>query len=65
MQIAALRRQGGWTQAQLAKRAGTTQPYINRIESGRVNVTLETLLQLSAALNVSLSRLLEDAESAP
>lgn len=37
------RRKAGLTQAQLAARAGTTQPIIARLERGDANPTFETL----------------------
>lgn len=39
------------TQAEFAKRLGTSQSAINRIEKGRQNLSLETLARLSDALN--------------
>jgi DNA-binding XRE family transcriptional regulator len=42
------------TQAELAARAGLQQPAIARIESGRGNPSLHTLLAITKALNVDL-----------
>jgi transcriptional regulator with XRE-family HTH domain len=44
----------GLTQKQLAKRANTTQSCISRIESGRHNVRLGTLVNIAEALGVSV-----------
>jgi len=44
------RRRHGVDQAELARRAGTSQPAISRIERDRVAPTLETLNRLLAAL---------------
>jgi DNA-binding XRE family transcriptional regulator len=35
------------TQAQLAERAGITQQYVSRVESGRQNLTLSTMTALA------------------
>ena len=43
----------GLTQAQLAERIDTKQPYIASLESGSGCPTFETLAKLSEALNVS------------
>lgn len=45
-----LRREKGWTQAQLAEATGTSQSAIHRIESARQNVSLEMAEKLSRAL---------------
>ena len=42
------------TQHQLAKRAGMTQPVLARIESGKGNPGLNTLLAIAKALQVDL-----------
>lgn len=44
------RRRHGVDQAELARRAGTSQPAISRIERDRVTPTLDTLNRLLAAL---------------
>jgi DNA-binding XRE family transcriptional regulator len=47
------------TQAELAKRAGVTQPYIGHLESGlRKNPSLPTLKKLAQSLGVSVTELL-------
>jgi UDP-N-acetylglucosamine 1-carboxyvinyltransferase len=43
-----------WTQAQLAKKVGTSQSAINRIEKGRQNVSLEMIEKLSRALGTQI-----------
>lgn len=49
----------GWSQARLAEAAATGQALISRIESGRVNPTVDMLARLAqvmdAELTVSLS----------
>ncbi len=47
--LATLRREAGLTQAELARRAGTSQPAIARLEAGRASPSLETLERLAGA----------------
>ncbi|MCX6790073.1 MAG: helix-turn-helix transcriptional regulator [Candidatus Kaiserbacteria bacterium] len=48
------RNRKGMTQADIAKRAGTTQSAIARFESGRTNPTLDFATRLSSALGAKL-----------
>lgn len=48
------RKDKGMTQAELAKRAGIPRTNITRFESGSYNPSLEMLVKLAAALNMSL-----------
>lgn len=48
------RNKKGMTQAEIARRAGTTQSAIARFESGRSNPTLEFASRLSSALGAKL-----------
>ena len=48
--ISQIRQERGLTQAEFAKRLGTSQSAINRIEQGKQNVSLETISRVSAAL---------------
>ena len=45
----------GWSQRQLAERAGTTQPGVARFEAGGTTPTLPLLERLAAALGLRLS----------
>ena len=47
--IRAVRRRGGLTQAELARRAGTSQPVVSAYEHGRRDPTFGTLRRLVAA----------------
>ena len=47
-----LRNQRGWTQGQLAKTLGVTQPRIAEIESAQVSARTDTIDRLAAAFNV-------------
>ncbi len=54
-QLRALRHQAGWTQRELADRAGTTQSVISRIENQRGDeISLATLLRFASAFDVGL-----------
>lgn len=67
--IAEARVAKGWTQADLAKRIGTTQQQIARYESGSNDVKSSVLIKMSAALGVTISYLLglesEKIDSSP
>ncbi len=48
--ISQIRQERGLTQSEFAKRLGTSQSAINRIEQGKQNLSLETISRISAAL---------------
>ena len=52
--IAQIRQDKGLTQAEFARRLGTSQSAVNRIEHGRQNLSLETLGRISDVLNKQL-----------
>ena len=52
--IIAKRLQAGLTQVQLAKKLGTKQSAISRLEQGSSNPSLSLLVKLSKALNAKL-----------
>src|SRR6185369_13985470 len=57
--IAQIRQERGLTQAEFAKRLGTSQSAVNRMEHGKQNLTMETLGHISDVLNkqlISLNR---------
>lgn len=57
----AIKRAGmGWTQAELAKRLNSSQPYINRLESGKVAPKNETLAKIAKLFRVSPESLTVD-----
>lgn len=58
-QIRALRKERGWSLAELARRAGTSAPALHRYESGWERFELATLRRLAAALGVRLNVSLE------
>lgn len=54
--LAALREKRGLTQRQVAKLLGTSQPYVAKLESGRVkNLGLGTLVKYARALDATVS----------
>jgi DNA-binding XRE family transcriptional regulator len=46
-QVAQLRKQQGFSQSELAKKLGTTQSNVARIEAGQQNFTTETLYKIA------------------
>ncbi len=52
--ILRLRLQRGWSQAELAKRAGTKQSNISRLESGQANPTYKLLKKIADAFGEDL-----------
>ncbi len=54
-QIAQLREEQGWTQAQLAKMAGVTELNIQKIEDGRYNVPLDIIGMVADLLGCEVS----------
>ncbi|HUC90174.1 MAG TPA: UDP-N-acetylglucosamine 1-carboxyvinyltransferase [Patescibacteria group bacterium] len=52
--IAHIRQERGLTQVEFAKRLGTSQSAVNRMEHGKQNLTLETLAHVSDVLNKQL-----------
>jgi len=63
--IANLRLSRGLTQADLARKIGTKQPAIARIEQGQNPPSLRTLLRIADALNARLVIRLEPLEQPP
>jgi transcriptional regulator with XRE-family HTH domain len=52
--IASLRKLAGFTQEELAFRAGIQRTHLGRIESGKYAVTLETLQTIAEALYMTV-----------
>lgn len=53
-----------FSQEDFGEVAGVDRTYVSGLETGRRNPTLETLLRLSAALEVPLSTIILEAEGA-
>ena len=58
--IRELRQERGWSQDELAARAGLHRTYIGTIERAEQSITVDSMEKLAAALNVKVSRLLEE-----
>lgn len=61
-QVRRLRRQRGWSQARLAEQADLSDTYISHIERATKQVSLNALLRLAAALEVTLDQLLSGSQ---
>ena len=59
--IRACRTKAGLTLEKLAEKAEMSWPYLSEIERGRENISLDKLARLARALNVTLSKLVENA----
>ncbi len=57
--IVVLREQRGWSQSDLARACNKDRQSIEKIENGKVNPTLYTLLEIANALEISLSTLVD------
>lgn len=57
--IRKLRSQKGWSQEELAERAGLHRTYISHLENGKRQISVETLCKVARGLEVSPSDLLK------
>lgn len=57
--IVGLRNQKGWSQSDLARACNKDRQAIEKLENGKVNPTLYTLLEIAEALEISLSKLVD------
>ena len=57
--VGRVRRERGWTQEQLAERAGVHRSYIAAVESGARNPTLDVIVKLANGLQVEVTTLFE------
>ncbi|WP_433825629.1 helix-turn-helix transcriptional regulator [Actinoplanes sp. CA-015351] len=58
--ITALRAEHGWTQADLAQRAGVSRQTINAIETGKFDPSLPLAFRLSRLFNQKIEDLFDD-----
>ena len=56
--IVELRSQKGWSQSDLARACNKDRQALEKLENGKVNPTLYTLLEISKALEVPLAKLI-------
>jgi transcriptional regulator with XRE-family HTH domain len=60
--VRARRRMLGWSQEELAHRAGIHRTYVGGIERGERNVSLTNLVRIARTLGCRLSELIAEAE---
>lgn len=56
------RRRVGWTQAELAEKAGTTQSAIARLESGRTSPAFDDVLRMLRLMGLDLDLMLVERD---
>lgn len=57
--IIEFRKKKGWSQSDLARACKKDRQTIEKLENGKVNPTLYTLLEVATALEISLSKLVD------
>ena len=57
-----LREERGWSQEQMAERAGLNRSYLGEVERGRATPSLVTISKLAGALEIQLSSLIARCE---
>ncbi|MFC5044698.1 helix-turn-helix domain-containing protein [Aquimarina hainanensis] len=57
--IVELRSQKGWNQSDLARACNKDRQALEKLENGRVNPTIYTLLEIAKALEVPLKKLVD------
>lgn len=57
--VVALRTKKGWSQSDLARAVGKDRQAIEKLESGKVNPTLYSLLEVAEALGLPLTELVD------
>ena len=57
--VRTLRARVGFSQEELAERAGLDRSYVGGVERGERNISLENICKLATALNVPASALME------
>ncbi|MGH3372692.1 MAG: helix-turn-helix domain-containing protein [Nocardioidaceae bacterium] len=64
--IKELRREAGWSQGELGERIGTDSQRVSRHENGRITPSVDALVRIAEALDVSVDYLLiEDSPRRP
>lgn len=61
--VRANRKQAGLNQSALAEKAGVTRRFIQELENGRSDISLQTLYRLSRAMGASLDSLTVQIEA--
>jgi len=57
--IVALRSEKGWSQSDLARACHKDRQAIEKLENGKVNPTIYSLLEIAKALEISLKKLVD------
>jgi transcriptional regulator with XRE-family HTH domain len=55
-----LRKEAGWSQAELGEKIGTDSQRVSRYETGKITPSLDAIIRIAQALNVSIDHLLID-----
>lgn len=63
--LAAVRKETGWTQGELAERIGVETETVSRFERGATLPSLVTLQKLAVALNTTMADLIGEGSSMP
>jgi transcriptional regulator with XRE-family HTH domain len=58
--IKQLRKEAGWSQAELGVKVGTDSQRISRYENGRITPSLDAIVRIAETFNVSIDHLLVD-----
>lgn len=58
--IRLLRKEAGWSQAELGDKIGTDSQRISRYETGKITPSLDAIVRIAEALNISIDHLLVD-----
>lgn len=61
--LRALRKQHGWTLAEVSRRTGFSVPTLSKVENDRVSLAYDKLIRLSEGLGIDISRLFVPAGS--
>lgn len=61
--VAYFRLKMGWSQAELARRAETSQPYIARLELGKVDPQISTARKIAKVLGISIETFVDAMDS--
>lgn len=65
LSVAAVRKETGWTQGELAERVGVETETVSRFERGATLPSLVTLQKLAAALNTTMADLIGEGSTMP
>jgi transcriptional regulator with XRE-family HTH domain len=58
--IRQLRKEAGWSQAELGDKIGTDSQRVSRYETGKITPSLDAIVRIAEALNISIDHLLID-----